>query len=323
MLAIFLPKFASERADMLARIQTNRRLVALPLAQVRILDRQLAGAWGADFAEGDLETRLSRVPDRAAAVRYVLAHNAAHENLRHGGSSLTAEAELFDAMAHPELLGLVTSQRRHLLLDGIAAAIGLARYLGLDRDILDIGCHAGIATSLLAGFLDRPVVGIDPSAAAIASGQAHPSRHEQVELIKAQIPWETERRFDLALSLDAMPQLSATAGPYLRNVGHLLNPGGVALIASSYWASADVALTRRQLHAGRLGFGYSDVLGGFGGTPPEFSATVFLLLVKGTDRRLPRGFLSLASADWSGFAKYANDPAVPHREKTQAFYRAR
>ena len=47
--------------------------------------------------------------------------------------------------AHPELLGPVTSQRRHLLLDGIAAAIGLARYLGLDGDILDIGCHAGIS----------------------------------------------------------------------------------------------------------------------------------------------------------------------------------
>jgi SAM-dependent methyltransferase len=193
----------------------------------------------------------------------------------------------------------------------------------LGGNTLDIGCHAGITTSLLAEFLHRPVVGIDPSQVAITTGQAHAARRELVELINAKIPWNTQRRFELVVSLDAMPQLPAAVGPYLRNVGHLLRPGGVALIASSYWASAKVVLTRRQLHASRLGFGYTDILGGFGGVPPEFGSTAYLVLVKGAEGQLPSDFLSLATADWSAFAKFANNPMVPDREKTQAFYRAR
>jgi hypothetical protein len=136
-----------------------------------------------------------------------------------------------------------------------------------------------------------------------------------LNLVEAAIPWDTSARFDLVIAIDGMPQEAAKMGPYLRGLSELLNPAGIAVVVSSYWKNADVEVTRRQLRQARLGFGYADVVGGYGNVPPRFEASGFLVFLKGGTRQLPRQFRTLMESEWRRFQVYANAPETARDEK--------
>jgi SAM-dependent methyltransferase len=112
----------------------------------------------------------------------------------------------------------MTFQRRHLILDVTAVAIGLYRYLGLTDDVLDAGCHAGTISSLLAEVLDCDVTGIDLSREAIEFGRKHPARHSRVSLQQASMPWMTDRRFGMVISASAMPWSGPSSLAFLKSI---------------------------------------------------------------------------------------------------------
>jgi SAM-dependent methyltransferase len=263
----------AERDRTLALVQGEKTMVALSPEEVRHLDLRLVDAWGIQFPSdaNSVEELLAGALDRTAVDRFIKARGEASDALTRGDghSTLSIEANLFDAMVHADIFGPITSLRRHLILDGICTALGLVQRLGLDGDTLDVGCHAGFVGSLLAEALGRPATGIDPSSAAIAFGRSYRGRSPMLNLVEAAIPWDTSARFDLAIAIDAMPQEAAKMGPYLRGLSELLNPAGIAVVVSSYWKNADVEVTRRQLRQARLGFGYADVVGGYGNVPRD------------------------------------------------------
>jgi 2-polyprenyl-3-methyl-5-hydroxy-6-metoxy-1,4-benzoquinol methylase len=65
--------------------------------------------------------------------------------------------------------------RRHLILDGIALAVGLLRLYGLAGPVLDIGCHLGTTPDVIARLVPNKVVGIDPVGAAIETASSRSS----------------------------------------------------------------------------------------------------------------------------------------------------
>jgi SAM-dependent methyltransferase len=309
----------AERDRTLALVQGEKTMVALSPEEVRHLDLRLVDAWGIQFPSdaNSVEELLAGALDRTAVDRFIKARGEASDALTRGDghSTLSIEANLFDAMVHADIFGPITSLRRHLILDGICTALGLVQRLGLDGDVLDVGCHAGFVGSLLAEALGRPATGIDPSSAAIAFGRSYRGRSPMLNLVEAAIPWDTSARFDLAIAIDGMPQEAAKMGPYLRGLSELLNPAGIAVVVSSYWKNADVEVTRRQLRQARLGFGYADVVGGYGNVPPRFEASGFLVFLKGGTRQLPRQFRTLMESEWRRFQVYANAPETARDEK--------
>jgi SAM-dependent methyltransferase len=217
------------------------------------------------------------------------------------------------------VLGPVTSQRRHFIIDGITIAIGLAKELRLER-IIDVGCHTGITTNLISLELQRRVLGIDPSVAAI--NYARSQVRSAAEFAVASIPFEGREQFDLAVVIDSLSEDAADVEGFLRGLGSILVPDGIAIVVSQYWVSARPAHIRQQLRAAGFGVGYADVVGGLGSIPLEFATEGVVVLVKAGGRRYPENWRAWMESEWHRFREYANSASTPLREKTQAFERA-
>jgi SAM-dependent methyltransferase len=312
---------ARERVNALTSLASAKNNLGLPLADLDALDQVLSDQWQIDFVLTDLDLREHVERNVASPTReeFLAAYDSAAQSLRKGGS----EDAIYARMSTPSLLGLVTSKRRHFLLDSVALAVSLLRQLRIDGPILDAGCHAGVASHALAQLVPNPIIGIDPIAEAIeyANERADPSG--RVSFVRAGLPWKATERFECVMAIDSMPGGAGDRAMFLRGVSDLLVDGGVAMIVSNTWVEADAAVLRRQLSGSQLGFAMADVVGGFGGMPTQFAAEGVLVLVKGASESLPRRLRDAMESDWPSFRDYANAPGVPARMKTQAFKRSK
>lgn len=299
-------------------VQSNKALVALARAELCRIDQTLAQDWGIDFREGatSVWNLLQKLGEETAVARMRALFDAVASGQKR------EDIEFYNAMAHPSVLGPMTSKRRHLIIDVAACAIGIYRYLGLEGDILDVGCHAGTMSSLLAELLGCQITGIDPAEEAIEQGRAHPARHANVFLEPGSMPWATDRRFTMVVAASVMPWLPPRDLIFLKSLSDVLEPGGVAVIMSGGWAEAAPDRLRRLLRAAGFGFGYADVAGGYGDIPAKFEAEGVVVLLKGGPREYPRKIKNVMESDWHIFRDYANAPATPKREMTQAFERS-
>jgi SAM-dependent methyltransferase len=315
-----------EKDRFLGRLQEDKGKIALDSSEVSSIDQTLAAVWGITFpgSVDSWEDLLPRSASCPAITRFNKAQDEVAEAMARGDkrAMAAAVARLYDALADPIILGPVTSQRRHLILDGICLCIGLARAIAINGAIADLGCHGGFVATTLAQYLDCYVVGIDPSDEAIMLACSRSASIPKVEFYRAAMPWKTDSRFDLAIAFDSMPEASGAKAAFLRSLGDMLIPGGVAIVSSMYWVDEDIDVTRRQMRMAGLGFGYADVIGGYGDIPVQFGAEIVVVLLKGGQRRLPRNLRQLAENDWPQFRDYANAVSTPLNEKTQAFQRS-
>jgi SAM-dependent methyltransferase len=311
------------RDRLLEELQTHKTAIALPLERLRAIDRHLESVWEIVLPEkgaSSWEDLVGPGADPAAVERYRKAHDTVAEALRGRDryAQVRSLSTLYDALAHTAVLGPVTSKRRPFIIDSIAVALGLSSHLHLER-IIDVGCHAGTITSVLASELGRRVVGVDPSPAAIEFARAHATRGAEFEV--SSVPFDSTERFDLLVSIDSFPHDDRRLPDFLKGVANLLVPNGVALIVSPDWVSNANDLHN---HCGSVGlsFGYADVVGGFGDFPPKFEVEGLVVLLKGGTRMFPSNLKPLMENEWEQFRRYANDSSTPPREKTQAFERA-
>jgi SAM-dependent methyltransferase len=310
----------STREAMLATLSGNKRRISVLAEEVHRIDATLRERWGIDFlrTELSLEDYLRQLPDSGARTQGL----KVFERARAANSSSLGERLMYEAMADLELCGIVTSTRRAFLIDSVSLSCGLYRTLGLTGAVLDVGCHVGVVPDLMAITLGTPVVGIEPVAAAVSAGTSVLRDREDVKLIHARIPWETESKFDLLTSVDCMPADAGDRALFLKGVGAVLREGGIAVVTSAHWIDSTGSVLRRQLEFAGLGFGFADVVGGFGDMPTRFSTEGTAVLIKGGRRPFPRNFKTEAENEWDWFRDYANETDTPWREKTQAFMRA-
>jgi SAM-dependent methyltransferase len=315
-----------ERDQFLERLQAAKGKIALDSSEVRSIDQALAVGWSIAFpgAAASWEELVPRSAGGPAIKRYNEAYYDLVDAVERGDKRGTdaAEARVYDTMADPIILGPVMSHRRHLILDSICMVIGLARAISMNGAIVDVGCHAGFVSIILREYLDCNVVGIDSSDKAIGLARSRSAGISKITFYRAAMPWKVDPRFDLAIAFDSMPRGSRAKAGFLRSLGDMLVPGGVAIISSMNWFDADINVTRRQTRMAGLGFGYADVIGGYGNIPVRFEAEMVVVLLKGGRRVLPRNWRELAENDWPQFRDYANAQATLHSEKTQAFERS-
>lgn len=212
---------APQVADAAAAIAALRRQAEDP--RLDALDRLLA-----DHA-------AAHALVRAAAADYD--HGARHAPAQ----SIAATAEAFDRLAErqadagvalytlgdPALFAAATAE--------VVAALAARGLLGLERDVLDLGCGMGRFAQALAPKV-RSVLGLDLSPAMIARARAG-SLHANVTYAVTPgtgLDGLGERRFDLILAADVFPYL-VQAGPalaerHVADAARALRPGGEMVI---------------------------------------------------------------------------------------------
>jgi hypothetical protein len=306
------------REDLLQKISADKNALGIPVEELDRIAQNLLDRWGVEFIETPLYLTdyVVNIASSSASASYLKAAAQAVKDVSRGGS----EAAVYDCMCDPELLGIVTSSRRAFLIDGIAITAALYKALDLNGPILDVGCHAGIACDLLESMLDCGITVIDPLANAIMAARERAS--PEIDFYVEGIPWETDRRFDLVLSIDSMPYDIGSRAHFLRGVSHVLNDGGIAVIVSQGWFDGGIQLLRRQLAQSNLGFGFADVVGGYTSMPTSFQAEGCLVLLKGGKTIVPSKLRTAMESDWQSFSVYANLSSTEMSKKTQAFKRA-
>lgn len=305
----------------LVELGGQKRSIALPPDELQRLDRALVDGWQIEFVDtrASLLDYLESLPPSAMRTNGLAAFRADLAYQQKGGSG---EPHMYAAMADLELCGIVTSGRRHYLLDAVTMACALYRRLGLSGPVLDVGCHIGVAPDLIAEALGVRVVGLEPVTEVVTAAQARFAGRADVSIVRGAVPWQTDERFELVTAIDSMPLGVGDRSTYLKGISQLLQPGGLAMIVSAYWIDADVTMIRRQLDMAGLGFGFADVVGGYGGMPTGFNVEGCVCLIKGGKRQFPRKVGAEMKSEWAWFTHYANLPDTPAREKTQAFMRS-
>src|SRR5690242_12687052 len=190
-----------ERDRFLERLQEDKGKIALDPSEVRSIDQKLAAGWGITFP-GSVASWEELLPPGAgcpAIKRYNEVYYDLVDATERGDKRATdaAEARLYDTMADPIILGPVMSHRRHLILDSICMAIGLARAISMNGVIVDVGCHAGFVSIILREYLDCNVVGIDSSDKAIRLARSRSAGISKITFYRAAMPWKVDPRFDL------------------------------------------------------------------------------------------------------------------------------
>jgi len=292
-------------------------------ATVRSIDAILKDDWLLDL-QPDVRLIGERYPGMDDAVRrYDEIHERAKEKA--GPNGKVDEREMFRMLAHPGLFALAAAARRHFILDGVALAVGVLRHFALSGPVLDVGCHIGVSTNILGRLAPNRIVGLDPVGVAIDSARKLSADLPNVEFVRAMLPWKSSTQFDLVLCQDVLHHVERSSHPNLvTSLGDLVCEGGLLIL------SADDVIDRswlRQvgpvLQKVRLGYVGSDVLGGFGGNPPQFRASTAVLLKKGEATTIPMDLASISAREWDAhFKNFANEPTRSAREKTQAFERS-
>ncbi|MHC2841728.1 class I SAM-dependent methyltransferase [Bradyrhizobium diazoefficiens] len=290
---------------------------------VRSIDAILRDEWLLDL-HPDIARISAKYPETEDVVsRYDEVHERAVRKA--GPNGKVDEREMFRLLAHPGLFAFAAAARRHIVLDGIAFAIGVLRHFAFNGAVLDAGCHIGVSTSILGRLATNKIVGLDPVGPAIDRAKKLSVGLPNVEFIRGMLPWKSPMQFDLVFCQDVLHHIPQTSHPnIIASLGGLLNEGGVLLLsADDVIDPAWINLTAAALRDARLGYARADVLGGFGGNPPEFKASTAVLLRKGDTAPIPSDLASISAREWDlHFKDFANTTDRPAREKTQAFERS-
>lgn len=309
-----------DREKILNSMVVNKGQISILKSEAEKIDKILMERWKIDFmktSEG-FEALLEGIENPEIRKLGISSYKEALRSLKAGGS----EIAIYEAMCEPTLCGIFASKRRHLLIDSLALTLSIARKLDITGPILDVGCHVGIFPDILKEMLSNKIIGLEPISKAVETARIRVPESDQICFVKGEIPWISDRRFELITAIDSMPSSNGERGLYLRNLSSLLENGGIAIVVSQHWVEADIQILRRQLNSCGLGYGLADIIGGYGGMPTKFECEGCLVFVKGGKRNFPRGVRVLMESHWSAFQSYANAASTVMREKTQAFHRS-
>jgi SAM-dependent methyltransferase len=196
--------------------------------------------------------------------------------------------------------------------------VHLVRELCISGPILDIGCHIGYHADILAQETSAAVHGIDLSAKAIEAGKAKLAGSPRLSFAVGSLEQHAQAEayeFIYAVRSVELDKVSA------RQIYGALKPGGVAVILTQGEPDPSQR-ARRAIRDARLGWGFSDVVGGWVGDGRGYEANTVLVLVKDGSDLIPADFVEQANSVWTNyFRDYANAAETPWQEKTQAYFR--
>ena len=316
--------------DMTTRHEISRQMTAdkyrvgLPLQSVRAIEDYLRIDWGIAHPPHPnvWDDELERIAGPDLYMQYLISQGDK------AGASFDADPRsqetldrFYNIIADERISGFVHSQKRVFILDAAALLLHLVSRLQISGPILDVGCHIGYHSLLLGRETGCEVLGIDVCQPALEVARRKTPEGLRVRFDNATVDSEILRgRFEFVYAIDLeteQPLEKTVAG-----ISQALRPNGVALLSGRWWVN-EVKKLPPILSAANLGFAYTDLMGGWEGVGRRFTASKYVLLLKGSSEPLPRNVLTEAQSIWSDFAVYANTASVPWEEKTHAFYRAK
>lgn len=311
----------NDRAAACQMLAADKRRLGLQLSGVRRIDALLAGKWGITMplAIEQWVDRLSELAGQELAAEYWRLHE--EQALRYARDvpvPLTVETAFYDILADDRISGLVHSQKRAEILDAGCLLVHLVRELSISGPILDLGCHIGYHADILAQETAATVHGIDLSAKAIDAAQAKTGGSPRLSFAVGSLEqYARSEAYEFIYAVRSIELDKHSA----RQICSALKPGGVAAILTKGEPDASQR-ARRAIRDARLGWGFSDVVGGWVGDGRGYEANPVLVLVKDGAQLIPADFVEQAKSVWNQyFQSYANAAETPWEEKTQAYFR--
>jgi SAM-dependent methyltransferase len=311
-----------DREEACHELAADKRRLGLPLDDVRRIDSLLAKEWGITMPlpPQSWGNRLEELAGKALATEYWQLHDeVAMCYATESPVPENLETTFYNVLADDRISGHVHSQKRTEILDAGCLLLHLVRALRIAGPILDVGCHIGYHSHLLAQEAAVNVQGIDLCAHAIGVAQAKTAGSPRLTFnvgSLARLSLSNAFEFIYAVRSIALDKIAA------RQLYAALKPGGIAAIFTR-GAPDSSRRARKAIHEAGLGWGFSDVVGGWAGEDRGYEAGLVLVLIKDGSRLIPADFVDQAQSAWNPYFKdYANAPDTPWSEKTQAYFRA-
>lgn len=313
----------AEREALCNQLAADKRRLGLPLGDVRRIDAFLAEKHGITLPlpPDKWEKRLNALAGKTLAKRYWDVHErqALCLNLDRDIPP-DLEKAFYNILADKRISGHVHSQKRAEILDAACLLVHLVRALRISGPILDVGCHTGHHAHLLAAETTAAIRGIDLSPKAIAAAQSRAADTPRLSFSVGSLtapPLGDE--FEMVYAVRSIPLDARTA----HEIAAVLQPGGVAVVLPQVPPETAFSEQESTPEAG-LGWGFSDVVGGWKGEQRGFEAGPVFVLIKGGSKPVPDDATEQATSVWDQYFKdYANEPSTPSAEKTQAYHRGR
>lgn len=312
---------ATDREQICQQLARDKMRLGLPLEEVRRIDRYLDDVWGITLPKSPAKwkRRLRELGKNGLAAEYWDLHDALARHYEIGREPPAGlETVFYDTLADPRICGHVHSQKRTEILDAGCLLVHLVRTLKVSGPILDVGCHTGHHAHLLARETGAPVVGIDLSAKALETARVKTAGTTGLTYSDASLGDPSfAGKFEMLYAVRSIDLEDANLGL----IASALKSGGVAVILTSE-APDDSPEALAAIRDAGLGWGLSDVVGGWVGEERDYEAGPVLVLIKGESHQIPPDFLEQAESTWTQhFRDYANSPNTPWSEKTQAYCR--
>jgi protein-L-isoaspartate O-methyltransferase len=311
-----------DRVDACQMLAADKRRLGLPLDEVRRIDAVLAEKWGITMPlpMEQWDDRLTELAGTELAAEYWELHE--EQALRYASDApvpLKLETAFYDILADERISGHVHSQKRTEILDAGCLLVHLVRELSISGPILDVGCHIGYHADILARETSAMVHGIDLSPKAIEAAQAKKKGYPRLSFAVGDLHQHAQAEaYEFIYAVRSVELDKASA----RQIFHALKPGGVAAILTKGEPDSSQR-ARRAIRDARLGWGFSDVVGGWVGDGRGYEANPVLVLVKDGLQLIPVDFIEQAKSVWTNYFKdYANAANTSWEEKTQAYSRA-
>jgi len=265
MLLLMEARSPEAAAVVLGRAVAARPSLAARLREVERLRTAHPGAWATVHAVADSIDHGPALPSVDAALGH----------WRDGFDRLASAAPeagvALYALGDPALLAAATAEVVTVLRDW--------GHVGLDRDVLDLGCGIGRFAQALASEV-RSVLGLDLSARMVEEARKRNHHGNVVFAVGSgrDLDGLEAATFDLVLAADVFPYLvgAGLADRHVAEMARVLRPGGAAVILN-YSYRGDRGLDVRDLAASAALHGFA--VERAGGRPLRlWDAAVFQLL---------------------------------------------
>lgn len=311
----------NEREAACQRLAADKRRLGLPLEDVKNIDAYLADTWGISMPmpPEQWKKRFDELAGEALAAEYWKLHDElATCYATESPVPLQLEAAFYNTLADDRIAGHVHSQKRTEILDAGCLLLHLVRELHIEGPFLDIGCHTGHHAHLLAKETSADVYGIDLCARAIEAAEAKTRGTPRLAFSVGSLAQHSAReRYEFIYAVRSIDLDKASA----QQIYAALKPGGIAAILTR-GAPNSSQRARKAIREARLGWGFSDVVGGWVGEGRGYEAGPVVVLIKDGSLGIPADFVEQAQSVWAEYFRgYANSPDTPWTEKTQAYSR--
>lgn len=316
--------FVAERQRILTALAKNPHLLCLSLSETNDISKIFRKDWGIrhfDSSEKALDALYDEVPT-SIVDRYFDIYEKREPFANRKDAPANIDRAFYSTISSEPLAGIIHSLRRSVIIDMTTVVISLARKTGIVGPILDLGCHTGAMTVVIADHLGIKAIGIDIAEKAIETAKRHVSDDTRVSFYSAdfrkKLPIDG---IELVYCVDSLPNKRTEMKQVLSNVNDAMIDGGLLVIAGN---SRPDNLNAIFSEAAKIGFTCYFVLPVGGFMPAEGNVqleTAFIFLKDGGSHSVID--CPVQDGSWEEFIEYIQYRSTKRYERTIGYFRSK